>query len=475
MAECSNTRKGLQANQAGIAVVVALLILAVLSLLGVTLMGLSVSESQIGSNEADLKKAFFAAEAGIQEAMYRMRLPTTLVNESIVCTATADPVVIGFAPGGVLTIPNPDPANANFWKYNPPTCAWAYSNSNPPATGDGNYFGGTAWNLDSAGRTFTSSASAHTTGGALVNANLTNDGSYTTTVAPVVGYVGGCWQYVLPDGTPLPESSCATVATNPVLKVTSTGLARGARKVLSTMIRRFNVTPNPDAPLTANSDVEVTSASAIIDGRNHDCDGNNPTNTDSKPAVAAPPKPPPNETEPDIETNQPENLVCEAGTGVAACGTMRTPFPPTIGRLLLGSSATQAEVDTFDAYLESIKVATGPPENGPPFHGIVYVNGNYTQPPDGSTGILIVHNASNTANLGNWNGGTFKGVVIADGINKINGNVTIIGAVFGWGTTSTVEVDITAGTPQLKYSKCVMDGLNQNFPFQIVRGTWHEQ
>jgi hypothetical protein len=102
------------------------------------------------------------------------------------------------------------------------------------------------------------------------------------------------------------------------------------------------------------------------------------------------------------------------------------------------------------------------------------VNGNYTQPPDGSTGILIVHNSTNTANLGNWNGGTFKGVVIADAINKINGNVTIIGAIYGWGSSSTVEVDITAGTPQIKYSKCVLDGLSQNFPFQIVKGTWHE-
>jgi hypothetical protein len=162
---------------------------------------------------------------------------------------------------------------------------------------------------------------------------------------------------------------------------------------------------------------------------------------------------------------------------------IREAFPSTIGELLLGhpylnespTPARQAEINTFNAYLESIKVATGPPENGPPFHGIVYVDGNYTQPPDLSSGILIVHNATNTANLGNWNGGTFTGVVIADSINKINGNVTIIGAIYGWGSSSTVEVDITAGTPQIKYSQCVLDGLNQNFPFQIVKGTWHEQ
>src|SRR5574341_84498 len=90
------------ADQRGMAVAIALLILALMSLLGITLMGLSVTESQIGSNESDLKKALFAAETGIQEAMYRMRLPATLANESIACSTTSDPVVVGFAPGGVL-------------------------------------------------------------------------------------------------------------------------------------------------------------------------------------------------------------------------------------------------------------------------------------------------------------------------------------------------------------------------------------
>ena len=503
------------ADQTGMAVAIALLILALLSLLGITLMGLSLTESQIGSNESDLKKALFAAEGGIQEAMYRMRLPPSdpaapLTDEGdTACTATADPVVVG------LAVPSLSSGISNNWTYNPfssPVCSWTYSGNS--AIGYGNYFGGNPGtppgDLDSAGRRFgfcaagdtsaycTSSTYAHKNGNQLASANITNTvsdaRSYTVTVAPVVGYVGTCWQYVDQFGTPLPLAGspvpppCAVgaVPNNPMYKVTSIGTAKNSQKVLSTMIRRFNVNPNPDAPLTANSDVEVTSASAVVDGRNHDCNGNNPTNTDSKEAVAAPPRPPPNETQPYIDVNNTGNLVCEDGTGVGDCGTIREPFPSTIGELLLGhpykndtspppTQARLAEIDAFNAYLESIKVSTGPPENGPPFHGIVYVNGNYTQPPDGSTGILIVHNSTNTANLGNWNGGTFKGVVIADAINKINGNVTIIGAIYGWGSSSTVEVDITAGTPQIKYSKCVLDGLSQNFPFEVVKGTWHEQ
>src|SRR3970040_632756 len=109
------------ADQTGMAVAIALLILALLSLLGITLMGVSLTESHIGSNESDLKKALFAAEAGIQEAMYRMRLdPVTLPDEGDTsCGAAADPALVGFVQGGALTIPSPDPGNANFWKYNP--------------------------------------------------------------------------------------------------------------------------------------------------------------------------------------------------------------------------------------------------------------------------------------------------------------------------------------------------------------------
>ena len=445
------------------AVVIALLVLALLSLLGITMMGLSVTESQIGSNESDLKKAFFAAEAGIQEAMYRMRLdPATSPDEGdTVCSTTADPLVIG-----KLGTPAPswaDPGNTNFWKYNPPTCAWAYSGSS--ATGWGNYFGGNAANLNSAGRTFTS-------GGALVNANLTNGGSYTTTVAPVVGFVGGCWQYVDQHGNPLTGSSCAPVSLpepfNPLFKVTSTGTARDGRKVLSTMIRRFSVNPQPNGALTANTNINVQSAAAIIDGRNHDCDGNNPSNTDSVSAATSP------TGASGVSINKPENLVCAAGTGTACKGTSST-FPSTIGAVLLGPTATTTQIEAFNAYLESIKVT---PAQAPTsaFHGVLYVNGNYAQPPDGSTGILIVHNTTDNANLGNFNGGTFKGVIIADKINKINGNAQIIGGIFGFGSAADgVAVDDVTGTPSIKYSKCIIDGLSQNFPFEVVKGTWHEQ
>ena len=496
-------------DQKGMAVVVALLILVVLSILGITLMNLSMTESQIGANESDLKKAFFAAEAGIQEVMYRMRLDPASFPSSIegtpACSATADPVVVG----RVLGVPSLSSGISNNWTYNPfssPVCSWTYSGNS--AIGYGNYFGGNPGtapgDLDSAGRRFrfcaagdtsaycTSATYSHKSGNQLANSNITNTASdarsYTVTVAPVVGYVGTCWQYVDQFGSPLPLAdpavACAVgggIPINPMYKVTSVGTAKSSQKVLSTMIQRFTINLDPKGTLEANSNINVNSASAVIDGKNYDCDGNNPSADNDVKAAASP------TGGTGISVNKPENLQCyDAGgnpiTGVANCGATSGTFPDTIGALLLrGSSATTAQINALNAYLESIKVATGPDNNGPPFHGIVYVDGNYAMPPDGSTGILIVHHrdASNqdVATLGNFNGGTFKGIIIADKINKINGNAQIIGAIFGFGNAADgVTVDDVTGTPNIKYSKCALDTyVPPAFPYQVISGTWHEQ
>jgi len=515
---CLNVRR-LADDQKGMAVVVALLILVMLSLLGITLMSLSMTESQIGANESDLKKAFFAAEAGIQEAMYRMRLdPTAALPDGsdegdTACSTTADPVVIGEQGTPDTTWPNP--TSGNFWKYNPfttPTpCSWAYSGSS--AAGYGNYFGGIAANLDSAGRTFkfcaagdtsaycTSANYAHKIGNPLAkdsttNANLTNTASdprsYTVTVAPVVGYVGGCWQYVMPfvDGAgnpvPLPGSSCVALPSpfNPFYKVTSIGTAKSSQKTLVTIIQRPNI-KGPKGALEANTNINVQSASAIIDGRNYDCNGNNPTADGNLPAATSP------TGTAGISINNPDNLQCDAGTGTTCGGTSGT-FPDTIGALLvLGTNPpapTQNQINlinALNAYLESIKIdPVAHPELLPSsaFHGILYVDGNYAKPPDGSTGILIVHHrdASNhdIATLGNFNEGRFKGLIIADKINKINGSAEIIGGIFGFGNAADgIAVDDVTGTPNIKYSSCAIDTFAPPtlFPYQVVLGTWHEQ
>ena len=442
------------ANERGIALAAAMLTLVLILLLGTTLVQVSMSENLAATIVADEGKAFYAGETGLREAMYRMRLdPAALSDEGDTAySATADPVVIGKQ--GTPDTSWADPTSPNSWHYNP---SWTYSGSN--ATGYGNYFGATAANLDSAGRTFTSSGSSHGGSGSLVNATLANGASYTATVAPVVGFVGGCWQYVNQLGTPL--GSCSTVATNPMYKVTATGTSRAAQKTLAAMIQHYTINPKLDGAITANSSVSIQSAAARVDGHNFDCNGNNPSDTGSVKAATVP-------SGSSVTVNKAANLQCTAGTGTTNCAGTTTPLPSTIGAYLLGSGAAAADIDALNAYLETIKIA---PANAPTsaFHGVVYINGNYTQPPDGSTGVLIVHNATNTANLGNFNGGTFKGLIITDQM-QINGTAQVIGGVATFASVATGE-----GNPSIKYSSCITAGLAQNFPLHVVRGTWHEQ
>jgi hypothetical protein len=246
-----------------------------------------------------------------------------------------------------------------------------------------------------------------------------------------------------------------------MFKVTSTGTANGAGKTLSAMVQRYNINPKLDGALTANSSVSIQSAAATVDGHNFDCNGNNPSESDSVKAATVP-------SGASLDIHKPENLQCAAGTGSANCGGTSSALPSTLGAFLLGPTATIAEINALNDYLESIKVA---PASAPTsaFHGVVYINGDYQEPPDGSTGVLIVHNPSNTANLGNFSGGTFKGLIIADQI-QINGSAKIIGGVATYGTVATGQ-----GGPSVKYSQCIVAGLSKNFPFWVVRGTWHEQ
>jgi hypothetical protein len=483
MAACGMRSQHRLANERGMAFAVVVLILVVLLLMGSTLIGLSMTENLAGANVADTKIAFLAAETGIQEAMYRMRLePLFLPDEGATpCSATADPAVVGFVQGGGLTLPSPDPLNTNFWRYNPlstPSCSWSYTGSS--ASGFGNYLGGTAANLDGAGRTFkfcsatdtspycASANYTHKSGNPLASTNLANGASYTVTVAPVVGFVGGCWQYVDPIGNPLPASSCTSAPSNPMFKVTSTGTARGASKTLSVMIQQFDIDPKPDAALTAYSDVNVQSASAVIDGRSHDENGN----LTGEPGVNAITI----LTGESVSINKPQNLQCDGGKTGTACVGDSLYRPDSIGRLLLGSGAANDDVIKFNEYLNSIRIAPSDASTSAFSNQIVYINGNYTKPPDGSSGILIVHNDSNNAALGNLNTGTFRGIIIADKINKINGNAQIIGAIFAFGESSDgVQVDDLTGTPNIKYSKQAIGKYRPKIPHKIVRGTWHEE
>ena len=130
--------------------------------------------------------------------------------------------------------------------------------------------------------------------------------------------------------------------------------------------------------------------------------------------------------------------------------------------------------------------------------GLVYVNGDYGAGEAGGnvvngTGILIVHNPLYNprehdpadplydaakvsdpryapANLGNINGGTFHGLIIADKIDKINGTIDVIGSV-----VSLSEIDVTivgAGTARVLYSCSALTQAANSSPLPPARLAW---
>ena len=62
-------RPGPAGGSAGVALVIALLVMGVLLLLGVAFLSLSATEVQIATNERQADQAFFAAEAGLTQAV----------------------------------------------------------------------------------------------------------------------------------------------------------------------------------------------------------------------------------------------------------------------------------------------------------------------------------------------------------------------------------------------------------------------
>lgn len=116
---------------------------------------------------------------------------------------------------------------------------------------------------------------------------------------------------------------------------------------------------------------------------------------------------------------------------------------------------------------------------GFPFHGIVYVTGDVPAKDVGeSRGILIVHNDDSDAKL-HINGGDFKGIIIADVLDKANGNVDIRGAVLLLGNSSgdKNKKKTANGNADIKYSGDVVNNIEdyiQNLTKTVDVLSWKE-
>lgn len=110
-----------------------------------------------------------------------------------------------------------------------------------------------------------------------------------------------------------------------------------------------------------------------------------------------------------------------------------------------------------------------------PFNGIVYVTNSVGPVHFGSSsGILIVHNGAGDAKL-KINQGTFKGLIICDRMDKINGKAEIVGGIAALSKTS--ESIFGNGDANICYSTEVLSNLDEyceNVDKKIVEIAWQE-
>jgi len=122
-------------------------------------------------------------------------------------------------------------------------------------------------------------------------------------------------------------------------------------------------------------------------------------------------------------------------------------------------------------YLDSYKTGTCPAA----FSGITYIESDCSNY-EGS-GILICHNSTGTASLGNFHG-NFKGLIIADEDKHFNGEDTIVGAVIMLGKDVGGNV-FGNGETHIRYSSEMLERVATLIPPTGRRGvnvvSWRER
>jgi hypothetical protein len=247
--------------------------------------------------------------------------------------------------------------------------------------------------------------------------------------------------------------------------------------------------------LTANYSVNLT-GNITVDGRDHTVggtviDGSNTSDTGAC-----------HENKPAVMLTDSLDIVSAGGSTDLYCNpAYASSLPiPCVGKDPSINYVTPEDVlgldqGELDGLVQDAETYEAPTDS---ISGIVYVDGDYGSGAAGGnnltgSGILIVHNPlydprqhdpTNAmydvsiatdpqyapANLGNINGGTFHGLIIADKIDKINGNIDVIG-----GVVSLTEIDVTmigAGTAEILYSCDALQQVGNSAPLPPTRLSW---
>jgi len=298
--------------------------------------------------------------------------------------------------------------------------------------------------------------------------------------------------YLAGDGTFNEDGNGRTVY---VLESTST---RGSYRAVQRMrVARLTLTPAvPHGALSSNSSIQLT-GDIIVDGRNHTIAGAiidsvdtsyNKVCDENKPAIMLTDM---------ADTTDVNNAKKESGPTRRGNETFApNKYVENDSTIVYITPEQILGLDEGD--LDRIVQDAGSYQVPDSIVGLVYVDGDYgSKAIDGTnhvngTGMLVVHNplydprehdpnhalynpsrasdpAYAPANLGNINGGTFHGIIIADKIDKIDGNLTVLGAIIALSNVDATKVG--AGTANILYS-CQAIQAAGNSLLPAIRLSW---
>jgi hypothetical protein len=307
--------------------------------------------------------------------------------------------------------------------------------------------------------------------------------SGTLSFGSSVSFGGGAYSVVVTNNAGDPGG--ATTDTDKLVVATSTGTsAGGGKRVLQAVF--YKPTLNPPGirgAITANFSVG-TLGTMIVDGRDHDMDGNLISSGNGMFGVS---------TKGDVTEGGNSKIGGTTTAGVEVAPTKSGTWgPPATGFAsacernaawtapLTPDQALGWPEGTLKRIAQSgfggSQYVTNPANLTIPFSGVTFVEippgQDWTAVDFGeSTGILVVHNNSRNAVIENTNAGRFKGVILADDYVHIHNQ--IIGAVVALSTNPSSGNCIGNGSGSALYSKAAVDNALNTVAFW-TRVSWRE-
>lgn len=397
-------------DEKGIALITALMVMVMLTILGLAAIMTSTTEMQIAGNEKTANRAFYAAEAGINEAIARFNLPTGDAN--------------------LITADVANPAwNTAFNRTLSDGSSYSVTVAHKPDTD--NLDGDTTTTIVYYARSFNydnSTATDHTDG-------------YPVEVITVGGTDGTSQSTVVLELSkqPIDVQVEGGLTANSNVRITGNVVIGGDG---------VDLDGNPDASCDPLPGVATSAGNTI------DADGST-TISPAGTVLDATYDPPDSPWEALGFTSQPESIIETTSLSLPFAGI--NYFTKNVGageyyntNNITGTGILIVHNPNYDPLEWDVSRPTLDDGTANPSYNTGDADYNALLDNTSASYDATYETSVQPARLGMITGGVFKGVIIADYIDHISGNTEIYGALISLGSTNIEKVG--TGTPIIQYS-----------------------